>query len=135
LVPLPLFCLHLPPQYESLQHAITATVEVYVALLLQLVQQRKLHIYVHPIPPVLDETRDVVKSFDAALQQRLTAVLQWQPELNGQLAYLDFFYDLLTADGSSLQPQLAFDGTHLHPRYLEHLEAALNAVRAAEAGS
>jgi hypothetical protein len=123
----------LPLQYESLQHAIAATVEVYITLLLQLVQERKLHIYVHPVPPVLDETRDVVKSFNAALQQRITTVLQSQPELKGRLAYLDFFENLLTPDGSSLQPQLALDGTHLHPRYLVHLEAALNAACSAEA--
>jgi hypothetical protein len=60
-------------------------------------------------------------------------MLQSQPELKGQLAYLDFFDDLLTADGNSLQPHLALDGTHMHPRYLVHLEGALNAACSAEA--
>lgn len=101
---------------------------VYVTLLLQLVQQHTLRIYVHPVPSVLDETRHIIKLFNAALQEGLTKVLHSHPELHQRLAFLDFFQELLTSDGSGLLQQLEFDGSHLHPRYLGHLEAALNAA-------
>ncbi|KAF6255223.1 hypothetical protein COO60DRAFT_1662566 [Scenedesmus sp. NREL 46B-D3] len=115
-------------KYASLSHAVATTVGVYVTLLLQLVQQHTLRIYVHPVPPVLDETRHIVKLFNAALQEGLTKVLHSHPELHQRLAFLDFFQELLTSDGSGLLQQLEFDGSHLHPRYLGHLEAALNAA-------
>ncbi|WIA31077.1 hypothetical protein OEZ86_001104 [Tetradesmus obliquus] len=147
-------------KYGSLQEAVAATVDFYITLLLQLVQQHKLRVYVHPVPPILNETRHIFSLFNAALQQRLSSVLQAQPELIGQLEFLDFAQQLLTDTGSSLQQQkqqqqqrqqqqqqqviedsgslqqqLVLDGTHLHPRYLVHLGAALNAApRNAAAG-
>jgi lysophospholipase L1-like esterase len=114
-------------QYGSLQEALAATVKVYTTLLLQLVQQQGLRVYVHPVPPVLDATRETVNCFNAALQQRLSSALQTQPELAGHLMYLDVAQHLLREDGSRLQQQLQLDGTHLHPRYSNYLEAALHA--------
>jgi lysophospholipase L1-like esterase len=115
-------------QYESLEEAVAATVDAYVTLLLQLVQQHNFRIYVHPVPPVLDETLHIASLFNTALHNRLTTALQAQPELIGRLAYLAFAQQLVAENGSSLQQQLAVDNTHLHPRYLVHLEAKLNAA-------
>lgn len=40
-------------------------------VLLELVQQRGFEIFVHPIPPVLNETRHVVMPFNHQLKQRV----------------------------------------------------------------
>ena len=41
-------------------------------MLLELVQQRGFEIFVHPVPPVLNETRHVVMPFNQQLQQRVS---------------------------------------------------------------
>lgn len=50
------------------------------------------------------------------------------PSARGRLHFLDFFPALLTPDGSGLAPDLAFDGTHMAPAYVRHLDAALSGV-------
>ncbi|KAG2443101.1 hypothetical protein HYH02_009515 [Chlamydomonas schloesseri] len=123
-------------------------------------------VFVHPVPPVLNETRALVTAFAAALRQGLAAAVAAEPQLlAGRLHYLDFFDDLLLlqpgggsssngSDGSSaavgsgageapadagaagagsgagarLRPELAFDGTHLSPAYVEVMDAALARV-------
>ena len=74
----------------------------------------------HPVPPVLNETRHIVKIFN----RQLEAAVKREPSLH----YLDFFRELLSADGNSLADGLALDGTHLHPSYVRFIEAALPAV-------
>mgnify|MGYP001807630973 CR=1 FL=1 len=124
-------------------------------------------VFVHPVPPVLNETRPLVTAFAAALREGLAAAVVAEPEvLGGRLHYLDFFDELLLqpgADGSGgsssssggssgsgsgsstsqlesapgqagagqgprLRPELAFDGTHLSPAYVEVMDAALARV-------
>ena len=41
-------------------------------VLLDLVQRREFEIFVHPIPPVLNETRHVVMPFNQQLKQRVS---------------------------------------------------------------
>ena len=72
---------------------------------------------VHPVPPVLNETRPVVKEFNAALAARVRR--------ESTLRWLDFFDKLLTDDGERLADGLALDGTHMHPAYVNVLEEAL----------
>ena len=55
-------------------------------------------------------------------------VLSRAPEAQGRLHWLDFFPDLLTPDGSSLNPALQFDGTHMSPYYVHFLNAQLAAI-------
>ena len=45
---------------------------VSAGVLLELVQQRGFEIFVHPIPPVLNETRHVVMPFNQQLKQRVS---------------------------------------------------------------
>ena len=71
----------------------------------------------HPVPPVLDATRHIVKLFNATLRKAVQA----KPKLH----WLDFFDQLLSPDGEALADGLALDGTHLHPSYVSLLEAAL----------
>ena len=76
-------------------------------------------VLVHPVPPVLNETRHIVKLFNAQLR----AKVQKEPTLT----WLDFFDGLLSADGERLADGLSLDGTHMHPDYVRLLEAALPA--------
>ena len=76
-------------------------------------------VLVHPVPPVLNETRHIVKLFNAQLR----AKVQKEPKLT----WLDFFDNLLSADGERLADGLSLDGTHMHPDYVRLLEAALPA--------
>ncbi|KAG2427993.1 hypothetical protein HXX76_011979 [Chlamydomonas incerta] len=132
-------------------------------------------VFVHPVPPVLNETRALVCAFAAALREGLAAAVAAEPQaLAGRVHYLDFFDELLLQPGSSaddaagssssgagsssastsssitrqqpkpesepeaaqaqaqlaaagprLRPDLAFDGTHLSPAYVELMDAAL----------
>ncbi len=52
-----------------------------------------------------------------------------EPWASGRLHYLDFFTDLLSPDGSALAPELAFDGTHLAPSYVQHLARELAKIQ------
>ena len=71
----------------------------------------------HPVPPVLPETRAVVKQYNEALRARVAA----EPALE----WLDFFGAMLSPAGDELADGLALDGTHLHPSYTALIEAAL----------
>jgi tetratricopeptide (TPR) repeat protein len=104
-------------KYADLAEGIATTVEVYVSTLVRLVARRGFVAMVHPVPPVLNETRPVVKEFNAALAARVRR----EPTLR----WLDFFDKLLTDDGERLADGLALDGTHMHPAYVNVLEEAL----------
>lgn len=89
-------------------------------------KQHQLTVYIHPIPPVLDETRGIVLQFEAELKYAVhEAVQQDDSEQQGKLCYLDFTDQLLAEDGR-FKDELHLDGTHLHPKYLKYLEAALS---------
>jgi len=107
-------------RYRDLAQAIDTVVDIYIRTLRRLAARRRFNILVHPVPPVLPETRAVVKQFNAALRR---AVERASPVL----AWLDFFEQLLTPAGDALADGLALDGTHLNPQYVRLLEAALPA--------
>lgn len=73
--------------------------------------------FIHPIVPVLNETRHIVKAYNRIFERRVK-------ETKGRLRWLDFFDGLLTDDRSALRPDLQLDGTHLHPDYLRLLPTA-----------
>lgn len=120
--------------------------QVYVSAVLQLAQQRQLQLWVHCVPPVLLETRQVVQLFNHTLQQQLQRLQDAlkhqvtssasQNQLNSDLIQVSSmsevaracpfvnFVDLeavLLKDAACLE----FDGTHLHPCYVQHLQAAM----------
>jgi lysophospholipase L1-like esterase len=105
-------------RYANLDEAISTVVGIYVTVLRKLAAKRRFRIMVHPVPPVLNETRAVVVQFNAALQRAVEAAAP-------TLAWLDFFGALLAPSGEALAEGMALDGTHLSPDYLRHLEAAL----------
>jgi hypothetical protein len=110
-------------------------------VLLSLVTSKSLDIHVHPVNPVLNETRGIVRIFNSALKSQ---VLLKSPPLK----WLDFFEDLIVFDekqegkeeekareffsindnGSNgrLKSEFELDGTHMNPSYISLLERALN---------
>jgi hypothetical protein len=55
-------------KYDSLEEGIQATVDIYIAVLRSLIA-RGMELFVHPVPPVLNETRHIVMPFNAALKR------------------------------------------------------------------
>ena len=82
----------------------------------------------HPVPPVLDITRPVVRIFVAQLRAAVTSSGRAPGAGPAGLRWLDFFDALLTGPGpeASLRPDLALDGTHLGPAYVGELQNALS---------
>jgi hypothetical protein len=108
-------------RYTDVDEGIAVTVDIYVQKLLEIHEEYEFNILVHPVPPVLDLTRDVVKRFNRVCQAKVQEVQ------HSAIRYLDFAHRLLGADGS-LAAGLGYDGTHLHPRYLALLEDAVKAL-------
>lgn len=101
-------------RYESIDEGIDATIAHFIAAARDVVKSRKYEAaFVHPIPPVLDETRPVVIKYNARLEYHVKRT----PELT----WLDFFDGFLTSDHRKLRSDWRLDGTHLHPKYLDEL--------------
>jgi len=105
-------------KYADLPEAISTVVGIYVNVLRKLAARRRFRLMIHPVPPVLNETRAVVVQFNAALRRAVEAAAP-------TLTWLDFFGALLAPSGDALAEGMALDGTHMNPVYLRHLETAL----------
>lgn len=73
--------------------------DLYIDILQKLVTERRFELFVHPIPPVLNETRPLVQTFNRILEQRLLFYKKAHPAIGGRLHWLDFVADLLTVEG------------------------------------
>lgn len=126
-LPTGLHALPVSLQYETLEDAVKTATHLYVATVSQLAQQYGLTIWVQSVPPVLPETRDMVQAFNSSLKQQLAAssytpnVGSGSVGVRGSVCYVDLDELLLQHRGC-----LVFDGTHLHPAYIHHLEAAMH---------
>ena len=58
-------------KYDTMEQAMAVLIGLYVRVLLGLIAQRRFEVFVHPVPPVLDETRHVVQPFNRALQREV----------------------------------------------------------------
>jgi tetratricopeptide (TPR) repeat protein len=113
-------------KYPTLDAATAAAAAAYGCALQALVDDaRAFRVAVHPVPPVLDETRHVVRALNAAMKAEVGRLARGAACAPGRLAWLDLEACLLTEDGSALRPELALDGTHLAPAYVKYVEAAL----------
>ena len=74
--------------------------------------------FFHPVNPVLNETRPIVKAYNLILQKRIATMptLHWLENVAPRL---------LTTDGAKLRSEYHLDGTHLHPTYLSLVGEAL----------
>ena len=100
-------------RYKDLDDGIAKTAQLFINAAEIIVQDRQYKAYVHPIPSVLNETRSIVKKYNARLHRLVDA--------SPHLTWLDFFDPLLTPDHNLLLPKYRLDGTHLHPSYLDDL--------------
>jgi len=106
-------------RYESIEEGASTTIDIYIQVLTKLARKRHWNIFVHPIVPVLNETRHIVKVFNKVLKAKLEKV--------SSLHYLDFFEKLLDENGA-LCKKFELDGTHMNPSYLNILNEALQKI-------
>jgi hypothetical protein len=57
--------------YDTIEEAMTATIQPFIALLKTIQANRKFKIYIHPIPPVLPQTRKIVVLFNHIYQKMI----------------------------------------------------------------
>ena len=62
-------------KYDTLEQAMTVLVDLYLDVLVRVAKQRQFLLMLHPVPPVLSETRGIVRLFNGMLQQKV----RWQP--------------------------------------------------------
>ncbi|CAM9515637.1 unnamed protein product [Choristocarpus tenellus] len=104
-------------RYETVEQGMEETVSIFIKVAKALVKNRGFRAFIHPVIPVLNETRAIVKTYNRIFRR--------QVEATPCLHWLDFFDDMLTEDGMKLRPELELDGTHLSPAYLGLLEGTL----------
>lgn len=115
-------------RYKNLEEGIGIAIDIYLNELRKIQKKKNLDIYIHPVLPVLDVTRDTVKLFNRIMLEKLAKLNSKASSHRNRLKWLHFFDQLLTSDQKSLQKEYELDGTHIHPRYTPLLEKALNEV-------
>ncbi|CAM6126427.1 unnamed protein product [Calypogeia fissa] len=113
--------------YKNVEHGVEAVVNIYLDVLQQLIFSRGFELFVHPVPPVLNETRAIVLIFNRILKGRLEA-LKEKSAAAKRIHWLDFAAELLTAEGL-LKEEYKLDGTHLSPNYSKLLRRELGKVK------
>ncbi|RLN61331.1 hypothetical protein BBP00_00005462 [Phytophthora kernoviae] len=105
-------------KYESIDEGMKYTIGIFMDALTDVVRKYEFEAYIHPVVPVLDETRGMVVQYNKLFQKRVakSRICKW----------LDFFDDLVYQTPYKLRPEFRLDGTHLHPSYLTNLEVELN---------
>lgn len=118
-------------KYNSVQDGMIQTMEIFMDVLKRLVSQFQFKVYIHPIVPVLNETRNIVTVYNALYYHRIAS-----PDIQSLgVQWLDFFDDLLTPEGNQLQPNLELDATHLHPKYVSLIEREMNRLAERQSGA
>eukprot|EP01132_Coremiostelium_polycephalum_P003811 gene3811-4741_t len=105
-------------RYKDIEEGMEVSIDIYIKALKDLISKYKYKIFIHPVVPVLNETRFLVKIFNRLLKQKIMAT--------PGLVFLDFFENLLTPDGSGFNMEYALDGTHMNPNYVALIEKAIN---------
>ncbi|KAG7394151.1 hypothetical protein PHYBOEH_005584 [Phytophthora boehmeriae] len=105
-------------KYESIEEGMKHTIAIFMDTLAAVVEKYEFEACIHPVVPVLDETRGMVVQYNKLFQKQVASsrICKW----------LDFFDDLVYQSPYKLRPEFRLDGTHLHPSYLVHLEDALS---------
>ena len=74
-------------KYDSVDEAMHVLASIYLDVLIGIMGARALTVYVHPVPPVLNETRHIVMPFNAVMKAKvrpspslLTSLLRWACE-------------------------------------------------------
>ncbi|CAM9765382.1 unnamed protein product [Laminaria digitata] len=107
-------------RYKTAEEGVQHTVGIFIKEAETLAKERGLRVYVHPVVPVLAETRRMVKLYNRVFRRMV--------EKSKHLHWLDFFDQMLDPTGNELRPEFRLDGTHLAPGYIGLLEKALGDV-------
>jgi hypothetical protein len=105
-------------KYTDMEEGISKTIDYYLNVLESLASSLDFTIYVQPVAPVLNETRDVVKVFNEALKVKVNMIKC--------LTFIDILDGLLTPDKKALRQEYEMDGTHMGPAYVKLIEEKLN---------
>jgi len=114
-------------KYASIQEGMKHTVSIFTKVLSGLASTKKLQAWIHPVLPMLNETRQLVLAYNSIYREAIDKLS------SSKIAWLDFFEDLLivgsegSADDVKLRPGLAMDGTHISPAYCQLMEREINA--------
>jgi hypothetical protein len=60
-------------KYSDMDEAMSVLADIYLEVLLGTVRRHDLRIYVHPVPPVLKETRHIVTAFNDLMKGKVPA--------------------------------------------------------------
>jgi hypothetical protein len=111
--------------YDSVRQGMEATITHFAQVLPNLLKQRGMNIYIHPVLPMLNETRQMVCTFNEHYRRIMQSIDM------GQLHWLDFFGELVLSPGDQadlqLRPGFRLDGTHITPAYVYLIESAMPA--------
>jgi hypothetical protein len=108
-------------KYESLEQASESAIGYFIAALKPILKKKDFHALIHPVIPVLKETRSIVKTYNAIFKRMVEA-----QQGKSRMYWLDIFSQLLSDDGERLRDGLELDGTHLNPAYIPILETGIN---------
>lgn len=114
-------------RYKDMDEGMLVAIGIYLDQLQELaLPPYEFDVFVHPVLPVLDVTRQTVKRWNQLLEIELEKrnVVRRQKQQK-QFKWLRFFENLLTSNGLFLKEEYKLDGTHIHPRYVTLLERAL----------
>ena len=101
-------------KYATYEEGVRCTANIYLNSLKSLKEKKKFNILIHPVPPVLDITRNMVNIFNDYLSK--------QKIMDG---YMNFHDDLLTEDKEGFNNEYFLDNTHMAPIYKKLLEKYL----------
>lgn len=103
-------------KYNTLHDAITYNIDIYANILKSIIKRKSMKLcLIHPVPPVLDISRNIVKQYNTVLQQSI-ATLQQSTQYN--IHYMDIFHSLLSDNKNEFNSKYKLDNTHIHPSYI-----------------
>mmetsp|Transcript_21674 Transcript_21674/g.31092 ORF Transcript_21674/g.31092 Transcript_21674/m.31092 type:complete len:659 (+) Transcript_21674:511-2487(+) len=132
-------------KYQSVEEAMKTTLQQFMQVLISLVKRKHFKIFVHPVPPVLRETRHLVMAYNILYEQSIKSLpkafaenIRWLDLLPQLLMTSPLVNEVLTAPSvtlalslgprlgqeTHLREELALDGTHLSPAYVPLLLGA-----------
>jgi len=107
-------------KYDSIEQGIKFTADIYLNAIKNLIKKKEITAMMHPVPPVLDVTRQFVTGFNEYLRNEIPKIN------NSKLIFMDFADDLLSTDKLRFNTEYNLDNTHMAPTYIKLLEKYFN---------